>query len=80
MDLAAVHKEYITRMLDAAKGGMKALVCDEVTVREFVIYTEKFVEFLTSSSRNSTRTSRGRRLTRGFNDAAIHSECGDVAK
>ena len=33
MDLAAVHKEYVTRMLDAAKGGMKALVCDEVTVR-----------------------------------------------
>ena len=80
MDIAAVHKEYITRMLDAAKGGMKALVCVEVSLREFVIYTEKFVEFLTSSSRNSTRTSRGRRLTRGFNDAAIHRECGDVAK
>ena len=33
MDLAGVHKEYVKRMLDAAKGGMKALVCDRETVR-----------------------------------------------
>ena len=33
MDLAGVHKEYVKRMLDAAKGGMKALICDPETVR-----------------------------------------------
>ena len=33
MDLASAHENYVTRMLDAAKGGMKALVCDRETVR-----------------------------------------------
>ncbi len=33
MDLSEAHKEYVKRMLDVAKGGMKALVCDLVTVR-----------------------------------------------
>jgi len=33
MDLASAHENYVTRMLDAAKGGMKALVCDPATVR-----------------------------------------------
>ncbi len=33
MDLARAHENYVTRMLDAAKGGMKALVCDRETVR-----------------------------------------------
>ena len=33
MDLSEAHKEYVKRMLDVAKGGMKALVCDPVTVR-----------------------------------------------
>jgi hypothetical protein len=33
MNLAEAHKEYVKRMLDVAKGGMKALVCDPVTVR-----------------------------------------------
>ena len=33
MDLSEAHKEYVKRILDVAMGGMKALVCDPVTVR-----------------------------------------------
>lgn len=48
MDLAGVHKEYVKRMLDAAKGGMKALICDPETVRRarawiLIFYSNAFI-------------------------------------